>query len=176
MELKPAAVPNPATRSIDGSKRCEAEAHTSKVVRSFVDRSNSEFVGVTAGNNEVKHSINGIVRVGKVGGVEEPGIVEESLANVEVVDSARKRVKSNDAVHAILGDSIVGNGLEVGLLVSVVELRARDINPGGVGGRDSEDKLATTRDWNAQVEKSHLRVFTPTLASLSMVEVLRKDA
>jgi hypothetical protein len=51
---------------------------------------------VSAILDEVEDTINSLVRVVEVGGVIEPVIVEESLADVEVVDATRKRVKTDD--------------------------------------------------------------------------------
>jgi hypothetical protein len=51
---------------------------------------------VSAVLDEVENTIDGLVRVVEVGGVVEPVIVEESLADVEVVNATRKRVETDD--------------------------------------------------------------------------------
>lgn len=47
-------------------------------------------------------------------------------------------MKANDNVHAVRVHSIIGDSLEPLLLVTTVQLRARNLDPSGVGGRDSE--------------------------------------
>lgn len=47
-------------------------------------------------------------------------------------------MKTNDTVHVILGDGIVGDSSQIGLLIAVVELRAREVDPGRVGSWDAE--------------------------------------
>lgn len=93
---------------------------------------------MAAGNNEVEDGIDSIVGVGKVGGIVEPSIVEEGFTNIEVVDTSRERVESDDAVHIIIADGVVGDHLEERLLISVVELRTGDIHPRGISSGDSQ--------------------------------------
>lgn len=64
--------------------------------------------------------------------------MEEGLADIEVVDTTGQRVEANNDVHVVLADCIVGNDLEPLLLVTRVQLGARDLDPSGVGGRDTE--------------------------------------
>lgn len=65
--------------------------------------------------------------------------MEESLANVEVVDATKKRVKTNDDVHLVLLDDVVGDLAEVRSLVSVTEGRSRNINPRSIGGGNAQN-------------------------------------
>lgn len=64
--------------------------------------------------------------------------MHKSLTDVEVVDTTRERVKTDDDVHTVSLDGVVGDGLEVLLLVTVVELRSGNLDPCCVSGRDSE--------------------------------------
>jgi hypothetical protein len=81
-------------RTVDCESSSRSE--TGKVIRGLVDRSNGEGIHVSAILDEVEDTINSLVRVVEVGGVIEPVIMEESLADVEVVDATRKRVKTDD--------------------------------------------------------------------------------
>lgn len=109
-----------------------------EVVRCLVDGSNGPGSQVSAGLDEVKNSIDGIVGVVEVGGVVEEVVVHESLTNVEVVDTTGERVKADNDVHAVGVDGVVGDGLEVLLLVTVVKSGARNLDPCGVSCRDTE--------------------------------------
>jgi hypothetical protein len=51
---------------------------------------------VAAVLDEVEDTIDSLERVVEVGGVVEPVVVEESLADVEVVYTTGKRVKTDD--------------------------------------------------------------------------------
>jgi hypothetical protein len=81
-----------------GTVDCESSSRseTGKVVRSLVDWSDGEGVYVSAVLDEVENTIDGLVRVVEVGGVVEPVIVEEGLANVEIVNATWKRVKTDN--------------------------------------------------------------------------------
>lgn len=60
------------------------------------------------------------------------------LTDVEGVDTTWKTVETNDHVHVVLGDGILGDGLQVSLLVTVVESGAWNADPGGVGGGNTQ--------------------------------------
>ena len=81
--------------------------------------------------DEVKNTIDSLEGVVKVCRVLEPGLVEECLADVEVVYTTGKRVETDDncksllamapqyeprvcrlTVHAVFVDGVVGDGLE----------------------------------------------------------------
>jgi len=109
-----------------------------EVVRGLVDGADGPGSQVTAGLDEVKDGVNGGVSVVKVGGVVEEVVVHESLTNIEVVDTTGEGVKANDDVHAVGVDGVISDGLKVLLLVTVVESRSRNVDPGGVGGRNTE--------------------------------------
>jgi hypothetical protein len=73
-----------------------SRSKSGKVVGSLVNRSDGEGVHVSAVLDEVENTIDGLVRVVEVGGIVEPVIVEESLANVEVINATWKRVKTDN--------------------------------------------------------------------------------
>lgn len=116
-----------------GGETCRG-CETGKVVGSLVDRGDGEAVGVTGGLDEGQDSIDCLERVGKVSGVEEPAIVTVSLANVKIVDTSGKRVKTDDAVHVVLLNGVLGDGLEVSLLVTAVKLRTWNLDPRSICG------------------------------------------
>lgn len=64
--------------------------------------------------------------------------MEESLTNVEIVDSTGKRVETNDDVHLVLLDGVVGDLPEVRLLVSVIEGRSRNIDSRSIGSGNAQ--------------------------------------
>jgi hypothetical protein len=80
--------------TVDGETSRRSE--TSKVVGSLVDGSNGEGIHVTAVLDKLEDTVDGLERVVEIGGVVEPGVVEKSLANVEVVDTTRERVETNN--------------------------------------------------------------------------------
>jgi hypothetical protein len=51
---------------------------------------------VTTGLDELKNLIDCLERVGEVASIVEPFAVTQSLTDIEVVDTARERVKSNN--------------------------------------------------------------------------------
>ena len=81
-------------RSIDSETSSRSE--TSEVVGSFVDWCDRESVNVAALLDEVKNTIDSLEGVVKVCRVLEPGLVEECLADVEVVYTTGKRVETDD--------------------------------------------------------------------------------
>lgn len=109
-----------------------------QVVAGLVDGGNGEGVEGSALLGELEDLVNGLPAVVQVGLVVEPAVTHQTLANVEVVDTTGQGVKTNDDVHAVCLDGILGDLAEVGELVSVVELRAGDVNPGLVSCRDTQ--------------------------------------
>lgn len=103
------------SESNGGTKSCE-------VVGCPVDGSNGKCVDVTAGLDEVQHAINSLERAINVSSVIEPALVKQSFANVEVVHTAGEQMKIDNDVHVVLGDGILGYGLQVAQLVAMVEL------------------------------------------------------
>lgn len=71
-------------------RKTGSRTETGQVVGSLVDGSDSESVLVARLLDEVENTVDSLETVVKVGGVVEPVVVEESLANVEVVDTTRK--------------------------------------------------------------------------------------
>lgn len=113
-------------------------AKAGEVVGGLVDRGNGESVHMAGRFDEAEDAIDCLVRISEVGRVVKPVLVHESLPNVKAVDTTRKRVQANDDVHVVFGYSIVGDGLQVSLLVTAIELRPRNLDPGGVGRRDAK--------------------------------------
>lgn len=107
-------------------------------VGSLVDGAESECVLMPRVLEEFEDLVYGLEGVVEVGSVLEPVAVVESLTDVKAVDTTGQGVKADNDVHAILLDSVVGDGAKVLLLVASVELRARNLDPGGVGRRDTE--------------------------------------
>ena len=64
--------------------------------------------------------------------------MHESLTDVEVVDATRERVKTDNDLHAVSVDGVLGGGVKVGLLISMPERRSWDINPSSLGGRNAD--------------------------------------
>ncbi|KAH0194784.1 glycoside hydrolase, partial [Aureobasidium melanogenum] len=109
-----------------------------EVVRGLVDWCHGPGSQVAAGLDEVKDGIDGVVGVVEVGGVVEEVIVHQSLTDIEVVDTTRERVETDNDVHAVSVDGVVGDSLEVLLLVTVVESRSGNLNPRLISSWDSE--------------------------------------
>lgn len=107
-------------------------------VGGFVDGGDGEGLHAVAGLDKVEDTVDGLEGVVEVGRVEEPVAVAEGFADVETVDTAGQAVETDDDVHAVLVDGVVGDLAEPGLLVTGVELGAGDLDPGGVGGWDAE--------------------------------------
>lgn len=107
-------------------------AEASEVVGGLVQRREGERLHVAGVFDEVEDTIDSLEGVVEVGGIVEPAVVEESLADVEVVDATWQAVKTDDDVHAIGVDRVVGDGLEELLLITVVKLRARENCPSSV--------------------------------------------
>lgn len=128
-------VGNPLSTLVGETSR---STEAGEVVRGLVNGGESPGGQVSTGLDEVKNGIDGVVGVVEVGGVVEEVVVHKSLTDVEVVDTTRERVKANNNVHAIGVDGVVGDGLEVLLLVTVVESRSGDLNPCRISCWDSE--------------------------------------
>lgn len=109
-----------------------------EVVRGLVDGADGPGGQVAACLDEVDDGVNGLVCVVEIGSVKEEVVVHKGFADVEVVDTAGQGVQADDNVHAVGVDGVVGNGLEVLLLVAVPEGGAGNLDPGGVGGGDSQ--------------------------------------
>jgi hypothetical protein len=110
-----------------------------EVVRGFVDGRDGKGRYAAAGLDEVQDAVDSLERVVEVGGVVEPAVVHQSLTDIEVVDTTGQGVETDDNVHIVLVDGIVGNSLEVLLLVAMVENGAGDFDPCGVGCRNTEN-------------------------------------
>lgn len=109
------------------------------VVRGLVDGLEGEVRGVLGGLDESEDCIDCVQTVFQVAGRVEPVAAADTLADLESVDATGKTVKVDNDVHVILVDGIVGDGAKIFLLVTVVELRARDFDPCGVGRGDTQD-------------------------------------
>lgn len=62
----------------------------------------------------------------------------QSFSDVEPVGSSRKGVETEDNMHTVLLDSVVGDGSEVNLLVTMMQPRPPDIEPCSVGGGNTQ--------------------------------------
>lgn len=91
-------------------------------IRCLVDRGDSERINVTRRFNKVEHCINGLERVVEVSAVEEPGVMTKRLANIKRIDTSWEGMKTNDTMHVVLRDGVVGDGFEIDLLIAVVKL------------------------------------------------------
>jgi hypothetical protein len=107
-------------------------------VRSLVDRGNGECVEVARALHESENSIDSLERPVQVGGVVEPLIVAESLADIKAVDATWEGVQANHTVHIIFLNCICCYCSKIRLLVAVVQSRARHIDPGSICGRNTE--------------------------------------
>ena len=116
-----------------------------EVVTGLVDRGDGERVLATGSLDEGQDRVNGLEAVVEVGGVLEPGVVSESFTNGKGVDTTGQRVETDNNVHVVLVDGVVGQGSEVSLLVTRVKHAAGDLGPGCVSGRDTKsvDTLGT---------------------------------
>lgn len=65
-----------------------------------------------------------------------PSSVSKGFSNLEAVDSSGKGVESDDDVHAVLANGVLRNCLELGLLLSVVQLRPGNDSPRRVGCKE----------------------------------------
>jgi hypothetical protein len=67
--------------------------------------------------------------------------VHEGLANIEAVGVAGERVQSEDNVHVVLLNRVLGNFREIMLssvLLAVVKLGTQDLDSCGVGNTDAQ--------------------------------------
>jgi len=108
------------------------------VVRGFVDGGKSPGSEVSAVDEELQDGVDGLVRLLEAGLVVEPGVMHGGFTNVEVVSTTGERVETDNNVHAVVLDGMVGDELEPVLLVAVVLLGARNLDPSAVSGGNSE--------------------------------------
>lgn len=115
-----------------------------QVIAGLVDGGDGEGVQVSALLGELEDLVNGLQAVVQVGLVVEPAVAHQTLTNVQVVDTAGEGVETDNDVHAVLLNGVLGDLAQVGELVTVVELGARDVNPGSIGCRDTQGVDADT--------------------------------
>ena len=101
------------------------------------------------GLDKVEDLIDSLEGIVEVGSVVEPSVVKQGLTcrlsvqgsrycgstsqtNIEIVHAARKRMKTNDDMHVVSLDGVLGDGTEVALLISVVKSGAGEVDPGSV--------------------------------------------
>lgn len=109
------------------------------VVGGLVDGLEGEVGGVLGGLDEGEDRVDCVQTVLEVAGGVEPIAAADALTDFEAVKTAGETVEVDDNVHVVLADGVVGDGAEVFLLVAVVELRTGNLDPGGVGHRDTQD-------------------------------------
>lgn len=69
----------------------------------------------------------------------EPAVVSLRLANVQPVDTTGKRVEVENDMYSVFLNSVCRNVLDVGCLVTGIELAAGELDPSSVGSRDAKN-------------------------------------
>ena len=110
---------------------------------------------MAGGLHEVEDSVDSLEGVVQVGSVVEPALVAVGLTDVETVDTTWEVVETDNNVHVVALNGVLGNGAEVLLLVTVVKSGAWNLlwqllalgitversgtyDPSGVGGWNAE--------------------------------------
>ena len=127
-----------------GTMFCEggggSEVREVVVIRWFVDRLDGVGIRVSGCLYEVDKRVDGTHRPVQVCLVPPPAPVSNCLADVQSISATRQGVDIDNNVHVVFLNGVICDLAQVVLLVAMVHLGSRELDPSSIGCWDTENR------------------------------------